>query len=225
MPGLGAPRRQQPVQIGRQRALQIRFDGLPLLADSTYTLETHRTRATEDDAGRLQIGAVADAWRSVTAAVVDNATGSASASLTTLGVVAPFEELTGTEERTPLSILLLILGSLGILGLAEGGGPCFIATAAYGTPMAAEIDTLRAFRDTWLLTNPAGTAFVDFYYRVSPALADQVAQHPVLGAAVRAILLPVLLASNLMMTLPGWAWAALALAIVTMRQRRRARAR
>ena len=38
---------------------------------------------------------------------------------------------------------------------------CFIATAAYGTPMAEEIQILREVRDGYLLTNTAGRALVD----------------------------------------------------------------
>src|SRR5690606_15723062 len=71
--------------------IQIRFDGLPLASGADYTLETHRTRTADDDQGRLQVFSVADGWRTVSAAVIDVAAGSASASLTTSGVVAPFE--------------------------------------------------------------------------------------------------------------------------------------
>ena len=74
-----------------------------------------------------------------------------------------------------------------------GGGPCFIATAAYGTPLAEEIDALRTIRDEHLLNGAAGAAFVDFYYRVSPDLADHVRNHPLLAALARHAITVVLL--------------------------------
>jgi len=70
------------------------------------------------------------------------------------------------------------------------GGGCFIATAAYGTPMAKEIQILREFRDGYLLTNPLGRVFVDFYYRVSPPIAEFINGHPGLKPIVRAGLVP-----------------------------------
>jgi hypothetical protein len=79
---------------------------------------------------------------------------------------------------------------------SSGGGGCFIATAAYGTAMAAEIQVLREFRDDYLLTNAAGRAFVDFYYRVSPPIAEFIAEHPSLKPIVRAGLAPVIAMST-----------------------------
>jgi hypothetical protein len=67
---------------------------------------------------------------------------------------------------------------------------CFIATAAYGTPMAEEIGILREFRDEYLLTNPVGKALVNFYYRLSPPVAEFITEHPILKPIVRAGLLP-----------------------------------
>jgi hypothetical protein len=76
-------------------------------------------------------------------------------------------------------------------------GTCFIATAAYGTPMAEEIQILREFRDKYLLTNPPGRAFVDFYYRVSPPMAKFITEHPVLKPIVRAGLVPAVAISTI----------------------------
>jgi hypothetical protein len=62
---------------------------------------------------------------------------------------------------------------------------CFIATAAYGTDTAKEIDILREFRDTVLLPNSLGVRFVSLYYKTSPPIANFVSQHEALRTAVR----------------------------------------
>jgi hypothetical protein len=64
-------------------------------------------------------------------------------------------------------------------------GICFIATAAYGTDTAKEIDILREFRETVLLPSSLGGKFVSFYCRTSPPVADFISQHEVLRTAVR----------------------------------------
>jgi len=74
---------------------------------------------------------------------------------------------------------------------------CFIATAAYGTPMAEEVQILREFRDEYLVTNPLGRAFVDFYYKVSPPIAQFITKHPSLKPIVRVGLVPALVMSTI----------------------------
>jgi hypothetical protein len=64
-------------------------------------------------------------------------------------------------------------------------GICFVATAAYGTDTAKEIDILREFRDEVLLPNSLGARLVSFYYRTSPPIADFISRHEVLRTAVR----------------------------------------
>ena len=99
-------------------------------------------------------------------------------------------------------------------GGGSGGGGCFIATAAYGTPMAHEIGTLRAFRDTYLLNTILGAAFVDTYYRTSPAIAAYIAERPALGAVTRLVLTPIVILSNALLTSPFW--TAIALFMITI---------
>ena len=52
---------------------------------------------------------------------------------------------------------------------------CFIATAAFGTPYAEEIDILRNYRDDVLLQHRTGELLVTTYYTVSPPIAEKVA--------------------------------------------------
>jgi uncharacterized repeat protein (TIGR02543 family) len=69
-----------------------------------------------------------------------------------------------------------------------GGGVCFIATAAYGSPTAEQIDVLREFRDDVLLESTVGSQFVALYYRLSPPVADFISGNSFLRTVVRELL-------------------------------------
>ena len=89
-----------------------------------------------------------------------------------------------------------------ILDSSGSSGTCFIATAAFGTPMAEEINTLRQVRDSYMLNNALGTTFVDTYYRLSPPIASKVAQYPALASVVRAVLMPIVLIAKVILAAP-----------------------
>jgi hypothetical protein len=56
--------------------------------------------------------------------------------------------------------------------------------------MADELVVLRNFRDNVLSTNVLGRILVEFYYNVSPPMADFIAKHESLRSVVRWGLLP-----------------------------------
>ena len=73
-----------------------------------------------------------------------------------------------------------------------GGGGCFIATAAFGSPMAKQVEILRQFRDRYLLTNALGQKFVAWYYRNCPVAANYIEDKPMVKAVVRVALYPLI---------------------------------
>ena len=93
------------------------------------------------------------------------------------------------EDNCSITANFAAVGWYSIGGSIPSVG-CFIATAAYGTPMAEEIQVLREVRDEYLLTNPAGQLLVALYYRVSPPIAEFITDHPTLKPIVRAGLAP-----------------------------------
>jgi hypothetical protein len=70
---------------------------------------------------------------------------------------------------------------------------CFIATAAYGSAMAPEVEVLRNFRDTVLLTHPLGDRFVQWYYKISPRCAAWIEPRPQVRKLIRQLVLSPLL--------------------------------
>jgi len=62
---------------------------------------------------------------------------------------------------------------------------CFIATAAYGTSTAKEIDILRRFRDEYLRNSYLGNEFIKFYYKNSPPIAEFISEYEILRVIVR----------------------------------------
>jgi subtilisin family serine protease len=75
---------------------------------------------------------------------------------------------------------------------SSGGGGCFIATAAYGSPLHPQVAVLRQFRDEVLLSRWWGRWINDAYLRLSPTLARMVEQSDGLRAVVRTLLRPVI---------------------------------
>ncbi len=82
---------------------------------------------------------------------------------------------------------------------SSGGGDsrCFIATAAYGSPLQAEVMALRRLRDRYLLGNAVGERVVALYYALSPPLADAIRQRDWLRGSTRELLRP-------LVSLAGW---------------------
>jgi endonuclease YncB( thermonuclease family) len=68
---------------------------------------------------------------------------------------------------------------------------CFIATAAYGSPIDPHVKILRKFRDEYLVTNKLGRGFVNLYYSYSPKLAKLISKHEILKAVTRICLWPI----------------------------------
>lgn len=77
----------------------------------------------------------------------------------------------------------------------EGGG-CLVATAAYGTELAPQVQMLRELRDGEVLGTKSGAAFMtvfnQFYYLLSPTVADWERQNTFFKWLVGAAITPML---------------------------------
>ena len=84
---------------------------------------------------------------------------------------------------------------------SEGGG-CLIATAAFGSEMAPQVQFLREIRDGKVMATQSGTAFMtgfnQFYYSFSPAVADYERENPVFKETVKLALTPMLTSLTLL---------------------------
>ena len=81
-------------------------------------------------------------------------------------------------------------------------GGCLIATAAFGSEMAPQVQLLRELRDNTVLQTESGSAFMtgfnQFYYSFSPAVADYERENPVFKEAVKITLTPLLTSLTLL---------------------------
>ena len=82
------------------------------------------------------------------------------------------------------------------------GGGCLIATAAFGSEMAPQVQFLRELRDNTVMSTQSGTAFMtgfnQFYYSFSPQIADYERENPVFKEAVKVTLTPLLTSLTLL---------------------------
>ncbi len=141
-------------------------------------------------------------------------------SLTVSGLPSDYSYALSPETVTPTGVATLEVrtssttGSFTVTVTATGGGKvktatatlsvesgqpgvparCVIATAAYGSEMAPQVQMLRQFRDTEVAATFAGSAFLKvfnaFYYSWSPPVARFISERPGVAAAVRVTLYP-----------------------------------
>ncbi|WP_177316554.1 CFI-box-CTERM domain-containing protein [Candidatus Nitrosotenuis chungbukensis] len=75
-------------------------------------------------------------------------------------------------------------------------GGCLIATAAFGSELAPQVQLLREMRDNVLLSTNSGTSFMtgfnQFYYLFSPTIADWERQNPAFKEIVKMTITPML---------------------------------
>ncbi|KAG2475450.1 MAG: hypothetical protein NPMRIOTA_160007 [Nitrosopumilales archaeon] len=76
------------------------------------------------------------------------------------------------------------------------GGSCLIATAAFDSELAPQIQSLRETRDSIVMQTQSGKAFMNsfnqFYYSFSPTIADWERENPVFKSAVKATIFPLI---------------------------------
>ena len=85
---------------------------------------------------------------------------------------------------------------------APNGGGCLIATAAFGSEMAPQVQLLREIRDNTVLQTESGalfmTSFNQFYYSFSPVIADYERENYTFKEAVKLALTPILTSLTLL---------------------------
>ena len=76
---------------------------------------------------------------------------------------------------------------------------CFIATAAYNSPLHPHVKILRDFKDKYLMPSKLGRMLVNSYYKYSPSAAELITKNKALKVAVRVNLLPLVVLSYSML--------------------------
>ena len=79
---------------------------------------------------------------------------------------------------------------------AQPKSGCLIATAAFGSELAPQVQFLREYRDNTIMATVVGSSFINafntVYYSFSPTVADTERAHPLLQETVRAGIVPLL---------------------------------
>jgi hypothetical protein len=78
----------------------------------------------------------------------------------------------------------------------KDNGGCLIATAAFGSEIAPQVQQLREIRDNIVMQTESGTVFMSgfnqVYYSFSPSVADLERQSPIFKQVVKTTLVPML---------------------------------
>jgi len=110
-----------------------------------------------------------------------------------------------TEKSSIISVVFDGKGdyTIGITTMDKyNGGGCLIATAAFGSELAPQVQLLREIRDDIVLQTKSGSAFMtgfnQLYYSFSPTIADYERENLIFKEAVKLTLVPLLTSLTLL---------------------------
>ena len=126
--------------------------------------------------------------------------------------IIKFENIRNTGQETEFALVVVdeIVGEKKVVEeptttpqeSSEEGGGCLIATAAYGSELAPQVQMLREIRDNQLLQTESGKQFMgtfnDIYYSFSPIIADYERENPYFKEAVKLAITPMISTLSLM---------------------------
>jgi len=116
-----------------------------------------------------------------------------------------FVQVNKTERSSIISVVFDGKGNytIGITTMDNyNSGGCLIATAAFGSELAPQVQLLREIRDNTVLQTKSGSVFMtgfnQFYYSFSPAVADYERENTTFKEAVKLTLTPLLTSLTLL---------------------------
>ena len=126
--------------------------------------------------------------------------------------IIKFENIRNTGQETEFALVVVdeIVGEKKVVEepvatpqeSSEEGGGCLIATAAYGSELAPQVQMLREIRDNQLMNTESGSAFMttfnEAYYSFSPYIADMERESPIFKEIVKAGLTPMISTLSIM---------------------------
>jgi len=112
-------------------------------------------------------------------------------------------KLVGQKMSKPWNnTMIAVFDRAYLSSITSGGGGCLIATAAFGSEMAPQVQFLRELRDNTVLQTESGTSFMtgfnQFYYSFSPYIADYERENPAFKETVKLALTPLLTSLTLL---------------------------
>ena len=113
------------------------------------------------------------------------------------------------SDSTKVSVISIIFDGKGkhtldviTKDIKQNSGGCLIATAAFGSELAPQVQFLREIRDNTVLQTQSGTIFMagvnQVYYSFSQAIADYERENPAFNEAVKITLTPLLTSLTLL---------------------------
>lgn len=166
------------ISNGGVLTLPLAFTGTPTTPTVTTTTQVQTTQTSTS--GTTSTGTQTTSTQStvITSSSSSSETSSTGSSQISSTTSAETSSTTSSSATTP------------------SGQKCLIATAAYGSELAPEVQLLRNFRDNSILRTRAGSSFMvafnAWYYSFSPYIANYLAGHWVERTIMKGVLYPLI---------------------------------